>query len=584
MKMFRVLKKLIQYRPWAYLSSALFWAMVEMIPLLLGLLVKAILDKLSGLSGLDQRFWWLVALMTGVYLGRIIFTYAGTGTYCYYSFSVCGLMRRNLLQAILRRPGAAAMPVSPAEAGNRFRDDILGVEDLGDWLEDVVAKLLCAMVAVGVLLTINARMTLLICFPLAVVLIVVQQLRKRVARYREASRKATGSAINLMGEIFRSVQAIQVAGAEECVIGHFRDISRARHRAMVQDTLFIKTVDAVLSNIVHIGTGLILLTAARSMRAGEFTVGDFALFTMYWQFIADFTDNLGNMLASCQQARVSLARLGELTENIEEELVRHAPLPRGSNPPVAPAGMPEQPLAVLEIDGLSYRFPGSPNGIRDVSLTVRKGTFTVITGPVGSGKSTLLRVFLGLLPADGGRILWNGLPVSDPGSFFVPPQAAYTGQMPRLFSDTIRNNILLGCCDAAPDLTGAMHAAVLEQDLAGFADGLDTVAGPRGVRLSGGQIQRVAAARMFASRSQLYIFDDISSALDVETESLLWQRLFEKPDTTCIAVSTRPDALRRADQIIVMHEGQIVAVGKLEELLDRFPEMCLICSGDSLPA
>jgi ATP-binding cassette subfamily B protein len=267
-------------------------------------------------------------------------------------------------------------------------------------------------------------------------------------------------------------------------------------------------------------------------------------------------------------------------------LVDHLPVYLRTPPPEPPARLrlqPEDRLQTLAVRGLSYHHEpvaegevqiAGTTGIFDIDLDLPRGSFTVITGRIGSGKSTLLKVLLGLLPRQQGDIYWNGRRVSDPTSFMVPPRVAYTGQVPRLFSESLQDNILLGLDPAQVDLQEALRTAVLEQDLAEMEAGLATVVGPRGVRLSGGQKQRVAAARMFVREPELLVFDDLSSALDVETERQLWERLFARTERpTCLVVSHRRTALKRADQVVVLEAGRVADIGTLDELLRRSPEM-----------
>jgi ATP-binding cassette subfamily B protein len=137
----------------------------------------------------------------------------------------------------------------------------------------------------------------------------------------------------------------------------------------------------------------------------------------------------------------------------------------------------------------------------------------------------------------------------------------------------LRDNILLGLARDDEAVMQAIQLAVMERDLQELEDGLETVIGPKGVKLSGGQVQRAAAARMFVREPELLVFDDLSSALDVETEQLLWERVLKCGDATCLAVSHRRPVLRRADQIILLREGRLEAAGRLDHLLETCEEM-----------
>ena len=138
----------------------------------------------------------------------------------------------------------------------------------------------------------------------------------------------------------------------------------------------------------------------------------------------------------------------------------------------------------------------------------------------------------------------------------------------------------MGLPEDKVDIQEAIRLAVMEPDLEELEHGLETMLGAKGVKISGGQRQRTAAARMFVRNPELLVFDDLSSALDVETEKTLWERVFEQRNATCLVVSHRKPALRRADHIIILQDGKVIAEGKLDDLLETCEEMQRLWQGD----
>ncbi|MEO6887512.1 MAG: ABC transporter ATP-binding protein, partial [Ktedonobacteraceae bacterium] len=487
----RYMIAMARYRPWLYLLHAVLWGTFNASSLLVGLIARAFFDTLTGQAHLPGGTTGLIVLLVVLAVSRVAVYLTAGFVEISMRFTMSGLLRRNLLWHVLERPGAHALPYSIGETISRFRDDAYDGEDNMDWADEIVGQGLFAVGAFLLLLSIDARMTLVAILPLVVVTIVARRASAALGRYRAASSEATSQVTGAIGDILAAVQTLQAAGAEERTVARFRRLNEERRTTMLADRVATRALDAITATTVSVGTGLIMLLAAGSLRGGSLTVGDFALFVSYLGFIADFTSGLGKFLAHYRQTGVAFARMNVLLGAAPPAaLVAPTPLHlRGPLPAVPPpARSATDRLTLVEARGLTYRHPQSGRGIAGVDLRLPRGTLTVVTGRVGAGKTTLLQVLLGLLPQDAGEIRWNGHVVDDATSFLVPPRAAYTAQVPRLFSETFKQNILLGLPDDPMTLAAAVRGAVLEHDVQALEAGLETPVGTRGVKLSGGQV------------------------------------------------------------------------------------------------
>lgn len=570
-----LLPALLWHRRWAFLLDAAIGASFYLIGMVPGLVMREFFDALQMRApNFNAVAASLLVVLVVVKLVHVSMGILWMAVDTVLRGALLRLLRRKLLWRLLAFP-AGTLTVPLGDALSRLVEDVRqAIETLckREGLMNLTSSLSFSFIAVAVMLQIDVRVTVLALVPTVVVLLASFAAGQRVERYRARSRQAAGNVSDLLAEAFAGVQAIQLANTAGRVVARLDRANAARREAEVRDGVLSASLVAASRFVVALATGFVLLVAARAIREQTFSVGDLALFVYLMAEVGIGLTVAGQFIVKWRQSEVAVARLGELQQDqpIRELIIPVEPV--APSPHLVPAA---GPLQRLELRELTYHYPEGTRALQDVSLALSSGTMTVVAGLIGSGKTTLLRCLLGLAQADSGRVVWNDVEVNEPAQFMVPPRCAYAPQRPELFSDTIRNNILLGMRSSGEIETRAASLAGLDADVAELPDGLDTHVGVGGLRLSGGQVQRLALARVFARSPDLMVLDDVFSALDVRTEGLLWGNLaeFTAAGGTVLVVSNRLETLAQADTIIVLHEGAVVTKGTLQEALEASPQL-----------
>lgn len=474
------------------------------------------------------------------------------------------LIRSNMLAAQMASGGPdAGRPVgSSGEAITHFRDDVEDVVMLVDNMVDISAGVVFTLFAGMVLASTNGSAAAILLLPLLGVVTATRALDTRVKHYRRADRAAAGDVSGLLGDVMAAATTVKVNDAADAVLDRFKVLADRRRSTAVRDRVLDESVWAFSQGAADVGLGLVLLLSASAIADGGFSSGDLALFVSYLGWLSFLPRIIGRTMARRKQAAVAFERMSTLVADDDVERTveaRYLPIGRGEKRPRPTPQRPTRvPLQQLQLCGLTAIYANDA-GIRNVDMTVHRGSFTVVTGAIGSGKSTLLRAILGLCTQGDvrGKVLWNGHELADVPAFMVPPNAAYLPQVPQLISDSLADNVSLGPA-GFEEIRLALDLAAVAQDVAEMADGAQTLIGPRGLRLSGGQRQRVATARALVHSPELVVLDDLSSALDVETELQLWSNL-RAAGMTVIAVSHRQVAFDRADQVLSLRNGLLVS-------------------------
>lgn len=556
----RLAWRVTQHRPASFWIGWALFTLFFTFPVLTGYLLGRAFRALD--QGDTAQVYWYAAAVLVVDVLRMTSIHWGALTWTKAWVHMQSFIRANLLAAQLASGGPeAGQPVGSAgEAITHFRDDVEDVTMFVDGMVDVSAGVIFTVLAGFVLGSIDPAAAAILAIPLTAVAVGTRALDTRIKRYRAADRAAAGAVSGFVGDVMAAATTVKVNDATEPTLAHLTALVDARRHTAVRDRVLDDGVQAFAQGAADVGLGLVLLTTAGALASGAFDVGSLAVFTAYMGWLSFLPRMIGRLLARRKQAGVAFERMRGLVADADVRHVvgeRELPIARGeTNPRLAPLRPQRVALQRLEVRGFSARYP-TGGGVSDIDLDIERGTFTVITGPIGGGKTTLLRALLGLAhDADvSGSVRWNGVEINDPAAFLVPPNAAFLPQVPQLISDSVADNIALGEVPVA-SLELALELAAVRADIDEMPEGTATLIGPRGLRLSGGQRQRVATARALVHSPELVVLDDLSSALDVETELQLWTNLAEA-GMTVLAVSHRAVAFDRADQVLRLEDGHL---------------------------
>ena len=357
-----------------------------------------------------------------------------------------------------------------------------------------------------------------------------------------------------------SVRTVKLAASTPSVHAHLRAVDAGRVDAAVREHRVQALLDGVPIVMVQCGvvaSWALLVTGHWGLATALLVAGAVTGFDWFGRVAGSVVTEAPGTRA-WMRATSRLAGGGDLM-GVPDDV----DLVNGSAP--APVPVPRERLRSLELVGVTAVHDDGTLGATDVDLTVGARELVLLLGQVGSGKSSLLSALAGLVHSTG-EIRWNGEPVGDPQTFLRPGRVAHVAQVPRVLSGTFTANVRLDHPDRP--VMPALAAARMRPDVEA-AGGPDALVGHRGVRLSGGQVQRLALARALACQAELLLADDVSSALDSATEIELWSTLRERGATVVGATSKRA-ALAQADRVVVLVEGRVAAVGPWSELADSW--------------
>jgi ATP-binding cassette subfamily B protein len=406
----------------------------------------------------------------------------------------------------------------------------------------------------------NAKLAGLVLLAVPAIVFPILLLGRKVRKLSRESQDRVADASAMASETLMAAQTVQAYTHETRSRRKFAGLIEAAYDAARRRIEARAALTAIVIFLVFTAVVSVMWIGARDVMAGRTTAGELGQFIFYAVFVAGAVGALSEVWGELMRAAGATERLAEL-------MAAENPV-RAPERPVAPA---EPARGAVRFEAVSFRYPARPevSALDGVSFEVRPGETVAVVGPSGAGKTTIFQLLLRFYDPDAGRITLDGVDAAAMDPEALRRGFAVVPQEPAIFADTARENIRFGRPDASDaEIEAAAKAAAAHDFLSRLPQGYDTYVGERGVMLSGGQKQRVAIARAILRDAPVLLLDEATSALDAESERAVQQAVAAlSRDRTTIVIAHRLATVKRADRIIVLDQGRIVAQGAHDQLV-----------------